>query len=49
MRLMLRDRSGKDPKGTFIRRKTVQINFQRSGNDVNAIHWVDKPTWIYMP
>jgi hypothetical protein len=34
-----------------IRRKTLQINFQRLGDDIqndpNAIRWVDNPSWIY--
>jgi hypothetical protein len=33
------------------RRKTLQLNFQRLGddiqNDANAIRWVDNPSWIY--
>jgi hypothetical protein len=41
----------KDPKSDIIRRKTLQINFQRLGdeiqNDPNAIRWVDNPQWIY--
>lgn len=41
----------KDPKSDIIRRKTLQINFKRLGdeiqNDPNAIRWVDNPTWIY--
>ena len=41
----------KDPKSDIIRRKTLQINFQRLGddiqNDANAIRWVDNPAWIY--
>ena len=41
----------KDPKDNIIRRKTLQINFQRLGdevqNDPNSIRWVDNPTWIY--
>ena len=40
-----------DPKDGIIRRKTLQINFKRLGddiqNDINAIRWVDNPTWIY--
>lgn len=34
-----------------IRRKTLQINFKRLGDDIqndpNAIRWVDDPSWIY--
>jgi hypothetical protein len=34
-----------------IRRKTLQLNFQRLGDDIqndpNAIRWVDNPSWIY--
>ena len=34
-----------------IRRKTLQINFKRLGdeiqNDPNAIRWIDNPAWIY--
>ncbi len=41
----------KDPKSDIIRRKTLQINFNRLGdeiqNDANAIRWVDNPQWIY--
>ncbi len=41
----------KDPQSDIIRRKTLQINFQRLGddiqNDANAIRWVDNPSWIY--
>lgn len=41
----------KDPKDGIIRRKTLQLNFQRLGdeiqNDANAIRWVDNPIWIY--
>lgn len=41
----------KDPKDNIIRRKTLQLNFQRLGdeiqNDPNSIRWVDNPIWIY--
>jgi len=41
----------KDPNSDVIRRKTLQINFQRLGddiqNDANAIRWVDNPNYIY--
>ncbi|MCE9532600.1 MAG: hypothetical protein K8T89_15995 [Planctomycetes bacterium] len=34
-----------------IRRKTLQINFNRLGDEIqpnaNAIRWVDNPSWIY--
>jgi hypothetical protein len=41
----------KDAKTDVIRRKTLQINFQRLGDDIqndpSAIRWVDNPKWIY--
>lgn len=41
----------KDPKDNIIRRKTLQLNFQRLGdeiqNDPNSIRFVDNPIWIY--
>jgi hypothetical protein len=41
----------KDPKDNIIRRKTLQLNFQRLGDDIqndpNSIRWIDNPTWIY--
>lgn len=41
----------KDPKDNIIRRKTLQLNFQRLGdeiqNDPNSIRFVDNPSWIY--
>lgn len=41
----------KDPKDNIIRRKTLQLNFQRLGdevqNDPNSIRWIDNPVWIY--
>jgi hypothetical protein len=47
----LSDAWQKDPKTEIIRRKTLQINFQRLGDDIqndpNAIRWVDNPKWIY--
>jgi hypothetical protein len=46
----LSDAWNKDKNGV-IRRKTLQLNFQRLGdeiqNDPNAIRWVDNPSWIY--
>jgi len=45
------DPPSKDGTPSVIRRKTLQINFKRLGdeiqNDPNAIRWVDDPTWIY--
>lgn len=41
----------KDPKDGIIRRKTLQINFERLGDDIqndpNSIRWVDNPIWMY--
>ena len=40
-----------DPKSDIIRRKTLQLNFQRLGdeiqNDAGAIRFVDSTQWIY--
>jgi hypothetical protein len=45
------DPAPKDGPKPPIRRKTLQINFQRLGDDIqndpNAIRWVDNPSWIY--
>ncbi len=47
----LSDAWQKDAKTEVTRRKTLQINFQRLGDDIqndpNAIRWVDNPKWIY--
>lgn len=47
----LSDAWRKDPKTDIIRRKTLQINFQRLGDDIqndpNAIRWIDNPQWMY--